>query len=289
MRDEEKQTSQGSKWQSTLRKKWVFPAIYIASAALILTSVLWFQNSSDEQAESDNYGYEHQVDKQYTQDQSFDGEEALPVTLTEENFQMPILDESTVFIKKNFYDYDASTEDQESALVFYNNTYYPNTGIDIAMETGESFDVVAALSGTVIKAEKDQLLGQVVLVEHDNGVATHYQSLENVVVEAGQYVEQGEVIGVAGRSVYNQDAGVHVHFEIRKDNNPVNPIEFFNQPISSLNEDNKEVEEDKDAKTPKDGEEEQPTQQEEIESDEPSPVEENSNTPEDASTSMPRA
>ena len=45
MREEEKnQSSQGVK--KLLKKRWAYPAIYIASAALILTGVLWFQNSS---------------------------------------------------------------------------------------------------------------------------------------------------------------------------------------------------------------------------------------------------
>ena len=46
MREEEnKRSSQGSSVKRFFKKRWVFPAIYIASAAIILTGVLWFQSS----------------------------------------------------------------------------------------------------------------------------------------------------------------------------------------------------------------------------------------------------
>ena len=92
----------------------------------------------------------------------------------------------------------------------------------------------ASLSGTVIKAEKDELLGYVVEMNHDNGVVTHYHSLENLAVEEGDAVKQGEILGRAGRNLYNTEAGVHVHFEIRQNGIPVNPTNLFEQPIDSI-------------------------------------------------------
>lgn len=232
MREEEKITSLDSKWKRIIRKKWVLPSVYIASAALILSGVLWYQAATgslwgnNETDEAQNV-----ADNQMT---DYTNQEAVPVNVTEENFKMPVMDEKSVVIKKQFYDNDASSEEQEAALVFYNNTYYPSTGIDIAQENGESFDVVASLSGTVVRAENDSILGNVVEIEHDNGVTTFYQSLDEMHVEAGAQVDQGEVIGTAGTSVYNKDAGIHVHFEIRQNNEPVNPVDFFNKSLSSV-------------------------------------------------------
>lgn len=291
MREEEKQTSLGSKWQRLVRKRWVFPAIYIASAALLLTGVLWFQTSTNDLVENESDDIQNVTDnnQDYTQN-----EEAVPVTVTEENFKMPVLDEKTVVIKKQFYDNDASSEEQEAALVFYNNTYYPSTGIDIARENGESFDVIASLSGTVVRAENDSLLGNVIEIEHENGVATFYQSLDEMYVEPGTYVDQGEVLGTAGTSVYNKDAGVHVHFEIRQNNEPVNPIDFFNKSFSSIQEANDqtevndEVKENQDQNMPEAEEGNEPTKEPK---DEPSDDQKNSdeNRQEDASISMTRA
>lgn len=237
MREEEKQSSNQEKGKSfnvkhLMRKRWILPAVYLSSAALILSAFFWMQGGNNEALPDEGFDMD-QITEEYDGD-NYAEEEAVPVTGTNEMFQMPVIDENEVSIVGNFYDYDASADEQQAALVFYNNTYYQNKGIDLASENGESFDVTASLSGTVVKAEEDALLGKVVQVEHDNGVITHYQSLEDVQVEEGQTLKQGDIIGRAGRNVYNSDAGVHVHFEIRQDGIPVNPIDYFNQPISAL-------------------------------------------------------
>jgi stage II sporulation protein Q len=232
MREEEKKrTSQNSAWQRFIRKRWAFPAIYLASAAIILSAVLWYQAGNNDVADSNKYNKDNESNTSYNSD-----EPAVEVNRGIENFTMPVLDQDAVKIQKQFYDYDGSKEEQEASLVFYNNTYHPNTGIDIVHNEGKSFDVVAALSGTVTKAEKDPILGNVVEVEHEQGVVTIYQALSNVKVKAGDQVEQGQVIAQAGKNLFNEEAGTHVHFEIRKDNTPINPIDLFGQPLTSLTE-----------------------------------------------------
>jgi stage II sporulation protein Q len=231
MREEEKKrSSQDSSFKRFMKKRWAFPAIYIASAAIILTGVLWYQ-SSDNATDTDSFDYEATdiTGKKYD-------EPALEVNRAMENFVMPVQDPDSVVIQKQFYDYDGKAEEQEAALVFYNNTYHPNTGIDISMKDGETFDVLAALSGTVTKVEEDALLGNVIEVEHDKGIVTQYQSVTEMNVEVGDQVDQGAALAKAGESLFNEEAGVHVHFEIRKDGLPVNPLDYFNKPLSSLQE-----------------------------------------------------
>jgi stage II sporulation protein Q len=241
MREEEKQnsTKNGSKLQRILRRRWVFPAIYIASAALILTGVLWFQSTSNVESPNDdsNFSYEAPSDNG---DSEIEQQEAVEVSASQENFMMPLHDEEGVYIYKPFYDYDADSEEQAAALVYYDNTYYPNTGVDYAMESGDSFDVLASLSGTVIDSDKDEILGSFVKIEHEDGVVTQYSSLDEVHVEVGQSIKQGDVIATAGSNVFNKDAGVHVHFEIRKDGEPVNPVAFLDKPLAALLEQAKE-------------------------------------------------
>lgn len=230
MREEEKkQSSQDSSFKRFMKKRWAFPAIYIASAAIILTGVLWYQSNNATDTEINEYGSTDITGKKYE-------EPAIEVNRAMENFVMPVQDPDSVVIQKQFYDYDGKAEDQEAALVFYNNTYYPNTGIDIAMKDGETFDVLAALSGTVTKVEEDALLGNIIEIEHDKGIVTQYQSVTEMNVEVGDEVEQGDILAKAGESLFNEEAGVHVHFEIRKDGLAVNPLDYFNKPLSSLQE-----------------------------------------------------
>ncbi|WP_410984918.1 peptidoglycan DD-metalloendopeptidase family protein [Bacillus cereus] len=201
------------------QKRWVFPALYIACAAVILSVALWFQAANPKKAPNKEQA------TPYGQTEN----PAVPVTKSSEVVKMPVAKNVDVVVKKKFYEDGAAEEEQEQALVFYNNTYSPNKGIDIAAKNGKEFDVTAALSGTVTKAEKDSLLGYVITVDNGNGLATTYQSLGSVKVEKGAKVAQGEVLGKSGLSAMNKEAGSHVHFEVRKDNVAVNPERYLNK------------------------------------------------------------
>ena len=240
MREEEKKrTSPNAKFQAFFRKRWVFPAIYLMSAAVILTAVLWYQNISNNVAEDINTPEQGE--------NAINNQEAVEVNATKENFTIPALDPDSVNIVKKFYDPNASTEEQEAALVFYNNSYRMNKGIDIAREDQKEFDVVASLSGTVTKAKNDPILGHVVEIEHENEIVTVYQSLADVTVQAGDKVEQYELIGTAGKNLYNEEDGIHVHFEIRQNGTAVNPLTYMDKPVTSIEEAAKEDEMRKEA------------------------------------------
>jgi stage II sporulation protein Q len=250
MREEEKQNPRKSRTQKFFKKRWVFPAIYLASAAIILTAVLWYQNSTTDLADPTD-----QTETDVPGTAVTEGE-SVPVISNVEKFSMPVVDPETIEVQKHYYDDNASAEEQEAALVFYNNTYTGNTGIDIVNKNGESFDVVASLSGTVTKVVKDPLLGFVVELDHGNGITTLYSALENVKVEQGADVAQGEMLASAGRSLYNEEAGVHTHFEIRKDSAPVNPLDFFEKALSSLQQEEIEQGENQETSTGSDADKE---------------------------------
>lgn len=227
MREEEKKTSQVKKLQQFFRKRWVFPAIYLVSAVVILTAVLWYQSVSNDEVKdqlADNGG-----------NSAYDNnDDAVEVGKSMENVAMPVVDSENVSVVKKFYETDAAKEEKEAALVTYNNTYSLSKGIDLAEKDGKDFDVSASLSGTVVKAEKDPVLGYVVEVEHADGLSTVYQSLSEVSVEQGDKVKQNQVIGKSGKNLYSEDSGNHVHFEIRKDGVALNPLNFMDKPVSSI-------------------------------------------------------
>ncbi|WP_394238540.1 peptidoglycan DD-metalloendopeptidase family protein [Niallia oryzisoli] len=232
MREEEKNTSRGFK--RYFKKRWVFPAAYIASAALILTGVLWYQNSSTDNAiDSDKFSMNGtNAPGQNAKD------EAIEVSRAMENVKLPLTakDSSSVVIQKKFYEDNAKAEEQEAALVVYQNQYHPNTGIDITVKDGEAFDVMASLSGTVTRVEEDALLGNVIEIQHNDDIVVQYSSVKGMKVEVGDEIEQGQAIATAGQSLFNEEAGTHVHFEIRKNGVPVNPEKFLNKPVSELQE-----------------------------------------------------
>ncbi|MBT2678646.1 M23 family metallopeptidase [Bacillus sp. ISL-35] len=232
MREEEKRSSQDKSKNSFFKKRWVYPTVYIASAAIILTGVLWYQNSASDRLDQSEYKATDMPGKK------MNDQPAVEVNRAMENFVMPVVSEDDAVIQMGFYDNDSDSAEQEAALVFYDNTYHPNTGLDIAAKDGKEFDVIASLSGTVKNVMEDAVLGNVIEIEHDKGIVTQYQSVKDYEVKVGDEVEQGQVIAKSGTSLINEKAGNHVHFEIRKDNVPVNPHEYFNKPMSALQDAN---------------------------------------------------
>ncbi|MBM7551742.1 M23 family metallopeptidase [Thalassobacillus pellis] len=236
MREEEKNGVTKMKFRRLLRKKWMYPAIYLSIAAIVLAGVLWYQQQGNDLAENPN----SDVNDQVVTDDPF-GEDAVPVMESQEKLAMPVDEDSQIVTK--FYDYDASEKDQESALVLYENKYYQSTGVDFT-KNDEKFDVKAALTGQVTEVKEDPLYGNVVTIEHAGEVSTVYASLGEVKVEAGTEVAQGDVLGTSGRNVFGQASGVHVHFEVRKGDQALNPEEFFGKPLSEIDKAKEEAKEE---------------------------------------------
>ena len=229
MREEEKKRfSKKSGFKRFLSKRWALPAIYLASAAILLIAVLWFQNNNEDTADSGD------IKVQEHGSSGNGNEESIEVGSKLENVMLPVDDVDSVVVKTDFYDKNGSKESQEKALIFYNNKYHMNRGIDLAMEDGNAFEVVASLSGKVSKVEDDALLGNTVVIEHQNGITTHYQSVTDIAVEVGDEVVKGQVIAKAGKSTLNEEAGVHVHFEIRKEGVAVNPNNYIGKSVATI-------------------------------------------------------
>ncbi|MDM5451359.1 peptidoglycan DD-metalloendopeptidase family protein [Peribacillus simplex] len=225
MREEEKKPT--STIRRILKQRWALSAIYIASAAIILAAAFLLQNSFNDSAK-DGKEESAETGKNY-------GQPSVEVNSNLETIKMPVADADKTVIKKQFYDVNADEKAQEEALVFYNNRYEQNKGIDIAMKDGKSFDVKASLSGNVSKVQDDDaLLGNLVEVQHEDGVVTRYQSVKDIKVAVGDKVKQGQAIATAGKSQINEEAGVHVHFEIRKDNIALNPLDFVDKQASAI-------------------------------------------------------
>src|SRR5690625_7483257 len=98
------------------------------------------------------------------------------------------------------------------------------------------------LSGNVMEIKEDPLLGNVVIMEHGGDITTYYASLGEIEVTSGAKVKQGDKIGTAGKNLFGQESGTHVHFEIRKGDMEVNPEDFFNEPLSVLEQFNRSEE-----------------------------------------------
>lgn len=99
-------------------------------------------------------------------------------------------------------------------------------GIDIAKNLGES--VNASLDGKVISAGYNNGgYGNLIVIEHPNNMKTYYAHLNDIYVNVGDMVKKDDIIGAVGST--GNSTGPHLHFELRVDNKPVDPIKYIKQ------------------------------------------------------------
>lgn len=103
-----------------------------------------------------------------------------------------------------------------------------HAGIDISQSYGAP--VRAAANGMVISAAREAGYGLAIMLDHGRGVRTFYAHLSGFNVAAGQAVLGGEVLGFVGRS--GRSTGSHLHYEVRIQNAPVNPIRFLDRAVN---------------------------------------------------------
>ena len=98
-----------------------------------------------------------------------------------------------------------------------------HTGLDIAVRTGTDIKVVA--DGTVTCASYKGSYGNIVKIDHGNGVETWYAHTSKMYVKIGQQVKAGDVIAAVGST--GNSTGPHLHFEIRINGEHVNPQTYI--------------------------------------------------------------
>ncbi|SDJ64257.1 M23 family metallopeptidase [Microbulbifer yueqingensis] len=96
-------------------------------------------------------------------------------------------------------------------------------GMDFAGKKGS--DVVAVAAGVVTWAEDRHGYGQLVEINHGNGYKTRYGHNSEIKVKLGEVVKRGQVIALMGSS--GRSTGPHVHFEVHKNDRPVDPASYI--------------------------------------------------------------
>lgn len=99
-----------------------------------------------------------------------------------------------------------------------------HAGIDWGISTGST--IMASCGGQVISAGWNGGYGYSILLQHADGRQTRYAHLSKILVSPGQYVQQGEKIGLSGNT--GNSTGPHLHFEIIINGSTVNPLNYLN-------------------------------------------------------------
>lgn len=154
----------------------------------------------------------------------------VPPTIT---FSLPITGEYV--ITREFFDLD-NTETMAMAVKTNGTVFVESRGISYSKEDNTVFNVYSVYPGAVKEVidGKDSLEGFTVVIEHENGVISKYSSLSSVSVKTGDVVTVSQKIGVAGTTVYDLEAGIHVHLELTHQGKYLNPKDAIGKQTSEL-------------------------------------------------------
>ncbi len=100
-----------------------------------------------------------------------------------------------------------------------------HNGIDISGNIGDN--AIAVQDGTILEVISDELWGEVVVIQHGNGLKARYCGVK-ATVKPDEKIEQGQVIGTVVAIPLEEKDGVHIHLETEVDGKSVDPIKALN-------------------------------------------------------------
>ena len=202
-------------------KGFVLPTVYVMTMAALFVGISFFTNGLMKN------------DKNYLFSVNPVTDETIPVVSTEpEKKVIEPVKENTAEKINYFYDKDADDATQQKSLIYYENTYMQNTGVLYGAD--ENFDVISVLDGTIKEVKKDNILGNVIEIEHANDFRTIYYSLNEVTVKVGDNVTQGQIIGLSGKSKLETGKENNLLFEVYQNGNLMNPEKFYEMDLSKV-------------------------------------------------------
>lgn len=201
-------------------KRWVLPSLYAVTLTIIFSCLMVVSvNVSGEPEETINYVTEGTT------------EPVWPVfNESSTTVIMPVSD--NINIKTTYYKREDTEENQQHSLIFYQNTYMPSTGI--VYSSDEKFEVVSILDGTVKSITTDDILGNVITIDHGNNIVSMIYSLDDILVKENDVVVQGTVLGKSKQNeVYGNVESMMI--EVSVNGTLINPNDIYNIDINNIN------------------------------------------------------
>ncbi|MBQ3510794.1 MAG: M23 family metallopeptidase [Bacilli bacterium] len=199
-------------------KKYVLPTIIMTFSFIVILTVAIITKDNKNLSKEDNITYVSNTI--ISQD--------MAVINTTKKIINPYTDQS-VTIGKNYYNYKAESAEQEKSIIYHENTYIQNSGVDFVYD--KTFDVVAVLDGEVTNVKEDEILGKIIEISHNNEYVSIYQSLSEANVKKGDIISQGQVIGKSGKNELDKELGNHLHFEMYVGGQTVDPLLYLNKDV----------------------------------------------------------
>ncbi len=205
-------------------RSFVIPTVYIVSISAIVLSVILIGRTIKSV-------FTTQMDKYYVINALIDS--TLPVTKTTSNTSIikPFNSEK-VTINKTFYSKDYDEAKQKQGLIYFENTYMQNSGTLYSSE--EAFDILSVLDGTVKYIKEDNMLGVVVIIEHNDNLSTMYYSINDLKINVGDAIKQGDIIGLSSINKLDTSKDNNLLFEVNYNGEFIDPEKFYEMKIEDL-------------------------------------------------------
>lgn len=211
--------------QRRLKKPIVY-GLYGLAFILMLGGLFYIDSvDTDVKLESINEDYE------YVSKNILENVTDIPVVAEEIKINKPF-NNPDIKIVKDYYSINDDEETQKNAIIFYEDTYIPSSGVSYGLE--EQFEVLSILDGRVKEIKEDDILGNSITIEHDNGIISIYQSITDITVKEGDEVKQGNVIAKSGNSNISPDLGNHLYFELVIDGVNVDPEDYYDKLVKEV-------------------------------------------------------
>ena len=104
-----------------------------------------------------------------------------------------------------------------------------HTGLDFPADVGTP--IAAAAGGVVISTEWHPQYGNLLEIDHGNGLTTRYAHTSKILVKTGDLIKRGQVVALVGST--GRSTGPHLHFEVLIDGVPQNPVRFLDQAVAA--------------------------------------------------------
>lgn len=132
-------------------------------------------------------------------------------------------------------------------------SYETHPGVDLKANSGT--EIKSPADGKVIDARfKSGACGGTIQIQHADGFKSRYCHCKDIRVSIGQEVKQGEIIGLSGGGPNDKgkgnSRGAHLHFELKKDGKLVNPLDYINKDIGTIDSEKTKISSDKAYVTP---------------------------------------
>ena len=204
-------------------KPFVFPVLYITLIFALVVGLYFTSNALNKEVG------ESLEDVTYVS--SVILEDVVPVVNVDTTISNPYLGEN-IKIERYYYNMEDDLDRQKESIVYYDNTYMPNTGIDYTSDN--NFEIVSILDGTVIDIKEDELLGKIVEIRHNNELVSSYAGLSEISVQKGETVTQGMKIGMSGTNKLNSSLGNHLHLEIYENGINIDPSKVIGKKLGDF-------------------------------------------------------